>query len=73
MGSTAVYRAFIKAGVDEELATLAAKDVTEPDQAATKADLSEMKVDLIRWMAGFFLANTVLLVTMMGIFFKAVG
>ena len=73
MSSTAVYRAFIKAGVDEDLAALASKDITEPDLAATKADLSEMKVDLIRWMAGFFLANTILLVTMMGMFFKTVG
>ena len=73
MSSTAVYRAFIKAGVDEDLAALASKDITEPDLAATKADLPEMKVDLIRWMAGFFLANTVLLVTMMGMFFKTVG
>ncbi len=72
MSSTAIYKAFIKAGVDEDMATSAANDVTEPYQVATKADLAEMKVDLIKWMAGFFLANTVLLVTMMGVFLRTV-
>lgn len=72
MSSTAIYRAFIRAGVDEELATLASKDVIGSEQTATKSDLAEVKGDLIKWMAGFFLANTVVLVTIMGIIFQAV-
>ena len=40
-----MYKALLKAGMDEALATLAADEITEPDQVTTKSDLLEMKVE----------------------------
>ncbi len=61
-----------KAGVDEETARAAAKSVLsvdQLDQLVTKADLktelAELKVDLIKWMAGLIIGAVV---AMTGIF-----
>jgi hypothetical protein len=52
-----------KAGVDEETARAAAKSVLSVDQPITKADfkaeLAELKVDLIKWMAGLIIGAVV--------------
>ena len=61
-----------KAGVDEETARAAAKSVLSVDQldqlvtkADLKAELAELKVDLIKWMAGLIIGA---IVAMTGIF-----
>ncbi len=61
-----------KAGVDEETARAAAKSVLSVDQldqlvtkADLKAELAELKVDLIKWMAGQIIGAVV---AMTGIF-----
>jgi NhaP-type Na+/H+ and K+/H+ antiporter len=61
-----------KAGVDEETARAAAKSVLSVDQldqlvtkADLKAELAELKVDLIKWMAGLIIGAVV---AMTGIF-----
>lgn len=61
-----------KAGVDEETARAAAKSVLSVDQldqlvtkAYLKAELAELKVDLIKWMAGLIIGAVV---AMTGIF-----
>ena len=65
MSSTTMYRALLNAGVEEELATLAADEITEPDQATTKSDLLEMKVELIKWMVGLHLMTISLIVVLL--------
>lgn len=50
-----LYDALRKAGVDEQLAKDAARAVLAADartDLATKADLSELKADLIKWNVG---------------------
>jgi hypothetical protein len=60
---------FNSPGVDEETARAAAKSVLSIDQLVTKADLkaelAELKVDLIKWMAGRIIGAVV---AMTGIF-----
>ncbi|MDE0158367.1 MAG: hypothetical protein OXS28_22575 [Gammaproteobacteria bacterium] len=65
MTSTPMYRALLKAGVDEELATLAADEITEPAQVANKSDLLDMKVELIKWMAGLHMMTISLIVVLL--------
>ena len=65
MSSTTMYRALLDAGVEEELATLAADEITEPDQVITKSDLLEMKVELIKWMVGLHLMTVSLIVVLL--------
>ena len=60
-----MYRALLNAGVEEELATLASDEITEPDQATTKSDLLEMKVELIKWMVGLHLMTVSLIVVLL--------
>ena len=50
-----------KAGVDDDTARAAAKAflrVEAKDQLATKADLAELKAELIKWTAGTMIAMT---------------
>lgn len=57
-----------KAGVDDETARAAAKavlGVEAKEQLSTKADLAELKADLIKWMASLTIGA---LVGMTGIF-----
>ena len=65
MTSTPMYRALLKAGVDEELATLAADEITEPAQVANKSDLLDMKVELIKWMVGLHMMTISLIVVLL--------
>ena len=47
-----IYDALVDAGASEEKATLAARAVLpSADEAATKTDIAELKVDLLRWIA----------------------
>lgn len=54
MGNTALYRALLDAGADEQLALEAADDseiVTKPVLTSVlRAELSELKAELIKWM-----------------------
>ena len=50
MSSTSPYKALLAFGVNEELATAATNDVTLSDRVATKTDLANMEVRLIKWM-----------------------
>ena len=52
MSSTTLYKALLAAGVNEELATAAANDMIQSEQVATKVDLANMEVRLIKWMLG---------------------
>ena len=70
MGGTAIYKAFIKAGVDEVTATAAANDIAASGEIATKSDIatlksgmSELEVPLIKWMVSLHLATLALTVT----------
>lgn len=65
MTSTPMYRALLKAGVDEELATLAADEITEPAQVANKSDLLDLKVELIKWMVGLHMMTISLIVVLL--------
>ena len=47
---TEVYDAFKAAGVPDDTAKAAAKAVLPAEQAATKTDLIELKIELIRTM-----------------------
>ena len=62
MGSTAIYKAFIKAGVDEDTAMAAANDIATSGQVTTESDMSELKVRLIKWMVSLHLATIALVV-----------
>lgn len=53
-----LYEALTSAGVNEELAKKAAKAVIDTEVLATKKDLSELKVDIIKWNTGTLLAAT---------------
>ena len=64
MGSTAIYRAFIKAGVDEDTAMAAANDIAASEQVTTKSDMSELEVRLIKWMVSLHLVTIALVVTL---------
>ena len=58
---TELYEALRKAGVDEQLARDAARAVLAIDarvDLATKADLSDLKADLIKWNVGAMAALT---------------
>ena len=53
---TAVYRAFVAAGVDRETAEAAAEAVpardivaTQEDMANVRRDIAELKTDLVKW------------------------
>jgi len=58
---TELYEALRKAGVNEQLARDAARAVLAMDaraDLATKADLSDLKADLIKWNVGAMAALT---------------
>jgi hypothetical protein len=58
---TELYEALRKAGVDEQMARDAARNVLAIDaraDLATKADLSDLKADLIKWNVGAMAALT---------------
>jgi hypothetical protein len=60
-----LYEALIAAGAPDELAKRAAANVLSPDQRidlATKADLAELKAELIKWMVGIMGFMTTLFV-----------
>ena len=67
-----VYKAFIKAGVPEEMAEAAAKSVGDANQLATKADLetaiAKLENRLIKWVVGLaigiVISQTALTVTL---------
>ena len=52
MSSISLYNALMAAGVNEELAIAADNDVTQSEQVATKLDLANMEIRLIKWMLG---------------------
>ena len=55
MSSTALYKAFIEAGASEVSATRAAEDVIQVSQLpqlATKADIANLEIRLLKWMVG---------------------
>jgi hypothetical protein len=56
-----LFEALKKAGVDEDTARKAAQAVLateEREHLATKADLAELKADLIKWNVGTLIAMT---------------
>ena len=58
---TELYEALRKVGVDEQMARDAARAVLAIDaraDLATKADLSDLKADLIKWNVGAMAALT---------------
>lgn len=55
MSSISLYNALIAAGVNQELATAAANDVARTEQVATKLDLANMEIRLVKWMFGIAL------------------
>ena len=55
MSSISLYNALMAAGVSEELAVAAANDVARTEQVATKLDLANMEIRLIKWMSGIAL------------------
>jgi hypothetical protein len=60
-----LYEALIAAGAPDDLAKRAAANVLSPDQRtdlATKADLAELKAELIKWMVGIMGFMTTLFV-----------
>jgi hypothetical protein len=55
-----LYNALIEAGVDKERAEAAVRAVVSKELAkefATKADIVELKPQLVMWMAGFHIAS----------------
>ncbi len=52
MSCISLYNALMEAGVNEELAAAAANDVARSEHVATKLDLANMEVRLIKWMLG---------------------
>ena len=65
MSSISLYNALMSAGVNEELAAAAANDVAQSEHVATKLDLANMEVRLIKWMLGINLGITGLAVALM--------
>ena len=65
MSSTAMYRALLRAGVDEELASLAADEIIEPGMVTKKSDLLDVKVELIKWMVGLHMMTISLIVVLL--------
>jgi hypothetical protein len=64
---TELYQALRAAGVDDDLAKAAAESVLSKDRKedlATKADLAELKSDLIKWNVGTLIAMTALFSTL---------
>ena len=65
MSSTALYKAFIDAGVSEEKATLAAEDVVQVSQLsqlATKSDMAKQETRMIKWIVGSGLIYTSIII-----------
>ena len=67
-----IYNAFIKAGVSESEAKAAVESINREidkryslhaQQLATKADLADAKVDIIKWTIGSMLASVGLFAT----------
>ena len=65
MSSTAMYRALLRAGVDEELASLDADEIIEPGMVTKKSDLLDVKVELIKWMVGLHMMTISLIVVLL--------
>ena len=65
-----VYNAFRKVGVSEDDAQAAAKALSESHESdlsalATKADLSDSKVEIIKWVTGIGFAQAAFVVTLL--------
>ena len=58
-----IFEAFVEAGVSREKATAAAAVVPVTDNLATREDLANMEVRLIKWMVSLQLATLVIIAT----------
>lgn len=56
---TEIYEAFKSAGVDDAQAKAAAEALYKDSQLATKLDLARMKSELLTWVAGMMIVQTV--------------
>ena len=68
-----LYDALKSAGASEEAARKAAEAVAESKEVATKANVErlrvkmlEMKIDLVKWMAGLMVAQSAIVLTVVG-------
>jgi cation transport ATPase len=68
-----LYEALIAAGAPDDVAKRAAASVISRDdlsQLATKADLAELKSDLIKWMAGLIFGSMGFMTTLFVVIVK---
>lgn len=66
-----VYEALRQAGIEDDTAKAAAKSVLaveEKETLATKADLAELKADIIKWNMALMIAMTGLFAAIVKIF-----
>ena len=73
MSSIPLYKAFIEVGASEESATRAAEDVirvSQLAQLATKTDIANLEVRLIKWMVGSLFVFTTIIIAGTGILFQ---
>ena len=56
-----IFEAFVEAGASRETATAAAAVVPVTDNLATKTDLANMEIRLIKWMVSLQLATLVMI------------
>ena len=62
MSSIALYDVLLALGAEKGQARAAADDVADPVQLATKTDLAEVKIDIIKWLVGVNLVAAGLIV-----------
>ena len=59
-----IYDALIEAGATEEKARKAASAIKESDQTATKSDLHQLEIRMIKWIVPMLLAQAGLIVAL---------
>lgn len=62
-----LYKALVRAGIDEDIARRVSEEVITRDEAkhfATKADVSELKATLVMWMFGLHAGTIALTVSL---------
>ena len=73
MSSIPLYKAFIEVGASEDSATQAAEDVirvSQLEQLATKADIANLEVRLIKWMVCSLFVFATIIIAGTGILFQ---
>ncbi len=63
MSTTALYKALLEAKVSEETAEKAVEGLVSANEAATKADIAELEIRMVKWNVATHLTTVALIIT----------